>query len=404
MVVLPSEVAAAVDGFDLTPTLPARMVFVMRLSPYLIVMLGLLPQGESSWSADDSVNEKRRFLAAGMRSEREKLRSGQVEMRGEHSHLTREFPNFRVPVRFRYDFDHSSRKYRHETRDYIPYDMNARDASHLDDEKTNPDLPHGVTEKGIQWFSREIGGTTIHTPQYSLFKMCRARHVDRMPPGTQGIIRIREMDVRVFGITDWLMFSQRTPYDALIDAIETTYSGASVVGEENGISHLSFKTGGEILLEIWVDERRGMTPIRLVRTELFQGNRESSRSDVSWEPIGGTWVPKTFAIQSNYKSGSMDGLALTLDWKSVNEPLDHKIFTAAGIADEDGNIQSVADTTLGKTIIEQINPLLIATPKPVQPKPPSRLGWIVLGHLIAGGGVSWWYYRRRSRRQSAGST
>ncbi len=370
----------------------------MKLPSWIKVTLCLLSQSGSLATADDSVAEKCRFLAAGMRAEREKLRSGQVEMRGEHSHLSREFPNFRVPVRFRYDFDHTSRRYRHETRDYIPYDMNASDAGYLADEKANRDLPHGVTAKGIQWYFREVGGTTVHTPEYSLFKMCHARHVDRLPPGTPGILRIREMDVRVFGMTDWMLFAMREPFDSLINCFENVYSGPSIESDEHGVSHISFKPGGVVLLEIWVDELHGMTPIRLVRTELLQNNRVSSRSDVTWESKGGTWVPTSFMIRTDAGSESTEELALTLEWKTVNEPLDPKIFTAAGVAEGDNKIRLVADMTLGKMIIEPViaPPIKVVLPKPLTANPPSRFWWIILANVI-GVGVAWWFYRRRSR-------
>ena len=157
---------------------------------------------------------------------------------------------------------------------------------------------------------------------------------------------------------------------------------------------------------MWVDELHGMTPIRTVRTELTNGRWESSRSEVTWESMGGTWVPKTFTIRSDYHAGSNSELALTLDWKTVNEPIDPVRFSAAGLVASHDEITLVADTTLGKVVIEPINPppVRLFQPKPAPPQPPSRLGWIVLGHLIAGGLFAWWYYRRQARQQSAGST
>ena len=123
MVVLSPEVQAAVGVRGLTRMLPARMVQAMNLPSWIIVALGLLIQAQPSWSADSAIMEQqRRFLLSGMRAEREKLRSGQVVMTGEHwSNTTLTLGMMRLPVRFEVYFDHDSRSYRYTQQDYEPY-------------------------------------------------------------------------------------------------------------------------------------------------------------------------------------------------------------------------------------------------------------------------------------------
>ncbi len=375
-----------------------------RSTTIRLALMLILLQGVKTVRSEDGVAEKRRYVAAGMRAEREKLRSGQVEMRGLHSKITAAYPEYRVPVRFLYEFDHDRLRYRHETRDYMPMTVNLIQSKLMAEAKANLDLPRGVNAKGEDWVSYEIGGGVVNTPEYTLFRSCGATKIDRLPPGTAGKTAVREMDVRTFGLSDWHTFVTGVPLDKCVDAFEGIYGGPSVESEGNGISRFRFNlVEGELMWEMWVDELRGMTPIRTVRTELTDGHWESSRSEVTWEPMGGTWVPKTFMIRSDYRAGSTTELALTLDWKSVNEPIDPKRFTAAGLVESHDEITLVADTTLGKVVIEPVNPLPVRLfqPKATPPQPPSWFGWIVLGHLIAGGGFAWWYYRRKSRRQSA---
>lgn len=367
----------------------------------------------SAFCDDELVLKKRLFVAAGMRAEREKLRSGHVIYLGEHtSHSVDipDIPEYRVPVRFEYYFDHESRRFRHQTRDYRPFKTDTDIAKQLAKTRQTKDLPHGVTSDGKEWVTVEVGGIVVNTPEYSLFKSCSARHVDRLPPGGVGYTDVREIDVRILGITDWMLFDMGKDFNYCLDAFEKGYPGRSAVSEANGVNHFTFNIRDSIRLELWIDELRGMTPIRMVRTELKEENRESSRSECTWEQVKDVWVPTSFMIRSAQKSGSSQELALTLDWESVNEPLDAKVFTAAGLAESDTEIKLVADMTLGQAVIEPAIPPSLPLPSampmaktvnPVPPQPPSRLGWIVLGHLIAGGLFAGWYYRRKSRRQSA---
>ncbi len=362
----------------------------------------------SAFCDDELVLKKRLFVAAGMRAEREKLRSGHVIYSGEHASHSKDIPNYRVPVRFEYYFDHESRRFRHQTRDYRPFRNDTDESKKLAATRQEKQLPHGVTSDGQAWVTFEVGGIVVNTPEYSLYKSCDAGHVDRLPPGTAGYTSVREIDVRILGMTDWLQFNRQSTLDRCVDGFENKYHCDSVIREANSISHFRFSLFKESTLEFWIDELRGMTPIRMVRTELKEGNRESARSECTWEQVKDVWVPTAFMIRMAHKSGASEELALTLNWESVNEPLDPKVFTAAGLAESDTEIKLIIDMRLGQVVIEPAIPPSLPLPsampmaktvKQVPPKPPSRLGWIVLGHLIAGGVFAWWYYRRKSRRQ-----
>ena len=112
-------------------------------------------------------------------------------------------------------------------------------------------------------------------------------------------------------------------------------------------------------------------------------------------------VPVSFQIRMMHEQKYPEGYDLTLEWSHVNEPLNPKVFTPAGITESAGAL--VADMRLGQVVVERINPMpvSIASPKPVASNARSRLGWILLAQLIAGGGFAWWYYRRKARRQSS---
>ena len=405
MVVLPSTVPAAVGGIDLTRTLPARMVQAMNLPSWIIVALCLLTQATPSWSADDAVKEKqRRFLITGMRAEREKLRSGHAILTGDHWSHTPVLGRQRLSVRFDVYFDHDSRSYRYTQQDYEQYATAGMDPKMKARLLARSDLPHGITPEGVEWVSTDNGGTVVHTPEYDLHNPPHHPHVTRQAPGTLDGTSVREWDLAAVGLLDWPSFEGGLRIGNILDAYETRVKCHSVEIDPSGLSRLKLRSEWTET-EIWIDEKQGMTPVRITRKDLNDSLKETSQSDVGWKEINGVMVPVSFRINYLYQPEITEGYDLTLEWSHVNEPLDPQVFTPAGITESKSAL--VADMRLGQIVVERVNPLPLpvpvagATPKSIQPKPPSRLGWIVLGHLIVGGGFAWWYYRRRAKRQAA---
>ena len=356
---------------------------------------------------------QRRFLLSGMRAEREKLRSGQVVMTGEHwSNTTLTLGMMRLPVRFAVYFDHDSRSYRYTQQDYEPYategmepQMKARllARSHL----------QGTTPEGVEWVSTEFGGTVVHTPDYDLHNPPHHPHVTRHAPGTITGTSVREWDLAALGLLDWPSFEGGLGHVVILDAFEKVWQCHSVETNPAGLSCLKLRSelnpyADSVGYEIWIDEKQGMTPVSISRQDLNDSLRETSRSDVSWKEINGVMVPVSFRINYVDQPEYPQGYDLTLEWSHVNEPLDPQVFTPAGITKSPSAL--VADMRLGQAVVERVNPLPLlepvgspqpVAPQPVQPKPFSRWEWIVLANLIAGGGVAWWYYRRKSKRPSA---
>ena len=98
-----------------------------------------------------------------------------------------------------------------------------------------------------------------------------------------------------------------------------------------------------------------MTPVSISRKDLNDSLKEVSRNDVVWKEINGVMVPVSFGIRMLNKQKYPKGYDLKLEWSHVNEPLDSKVFTPAGITESCGAL--VADMRLGQVVVEQINPL-----------------------------------------------
>ncbi len=350
-------------------------------------------------SADETerLQAQRRFLLTGMRAEREKLRSGQVVITGEHWNTTPALGKQRLAVRFEVYFDLDSRRYRYTQRDYVQYQTAGMEPQTKASLWGNPDLPKGTTADGIEWVAALVGGTIVHTPEYDLHNPGGHPHVTRLASGAATGTAVREWDFSTFGLVDWLVFESRQGFEQILDAFETRLRCHSVETNSSGLTCLTLQSDWT-QSEIWIDEKQGMTPIRLSRRDRKDSLKETSHSEIGWEAMHGAMVPVTFRISTVHREEYTEGYDLTLEWSHVNEPLDPKVFTPAGITESAGAM--IADMRLGQVVVERVHPLPVspATPKPVAANARSQWGWIILVNLvIVGGGFAWWYSRRRSQ-------
>ncbi len=369
---------------------------------FLVRRLAICSLIVSVANGEDGCHKARSFLLSGMRAEREKLRSGHAILIGEHVIQSKDIENFRVPVRYEIAFDYDSRSFRYTQSDFSPNALPARPPRVKAANPDRPDVGRGKTAEGVEWVARARGGTVVHTPDYDLHRPIDSRHIARLAPGVLEETSVREWDLTALGLMDWPEFEGRIRLDEILDSRQFRMNCHSVEIDESGISRLKVRSDWTEY-EMWIDEKQGMTPIRISRKDRRDSLKETSRSDVSWKIQNGVWVPASFRIEDNSEAGSTQSYAMTIEWKNVNEPLDPVVFSPQGITDDNA---FMADMRLGPGVLERVRPkpLPVIVPKPVPPKPPSRLGWIVLGHLIAGGGFAVWFYRRKarmSRHQSA---
>lgn len=352
--------------------------------------------------AADHKDGARDFLLSGMRSEREKLVAGRTVIRGEHLYRSKAIGECRVPVLFDIAFDYKSKLFRHCRSDYRP--VNTRligPEQYLAAENKTPFIKGRGTDKDcVDWIAIEDKASVVRTPMYDLHRRAESVQVTRLPPGSaQGVVD--EWDMRCLGLLDFPSLVACSSFDETLDAYGNRLKCIAVNTDESKVSRLIMQfEGGEY--EIWIDEEHGMTPIRISQYETGKVRREMSSAVVGWKHMSNTWVPNSMRVWESDSNNTYQSFELLLEWLSVNEPLDPKLFTASGLVDAPGSV--VADTTLGTMIIESVVPKTLPdiAPKPVAPKPSSGLGWIVLGHLIAGGVFSWWYSRRKSRSQTTG--
>ncbi len=338
-----------------------------------------------------TVSEKRSYLIAGMRSEREKLRSGHVVLKGEHWRKSMELGEFRIPVRFEVAFDHDSRSVRFTQLDYAQYSTATMSPQEKASYWERADVPHGTGLNGVDWVADPKGGTVVHTPMYDLHLAIGSPTVSRLPPGVSHRTTIKEWDIAAFGLMDWPCFAAEYHFHEILAEFETGLICHAVEMSPSGLSNLRLRAD-DTEYDIWIDEKQGMTPVSISRKELKDSMRESSRCDVSWKAISDVWVPVSFRISDLEGPDITQGYDLTLEWSVVNERLPLETFTPAGI-DKDPNAV-VADIRLGQIVIERVFPKPLPDfasnrIEPIVPKSHSRRNWLILGNVFLIGMILW---------------
>ena len=353
----------------------------------------------SAFADTASKNEELRFLISGMRSERVKIRTAEVIVTGDHWTKSKVLGEFRIPVRFEIAFDLDSQLYRCDQRDYIQYNTSTMTPQEKATRWGRSDLPHGTTAEGVNWITKEYGGTVVRTPEFDLHLASGSHSIARLPPGTARRTTVREWDLAALGLIDWPSFCGEYHVEHILNSFENLSTSHSSNMDSSGLSRLSVHFD-DTEYEIWIDEKQQYTPVSMVRRESL---RVTSQSDVGWKEVNGIMVPISFRINDLFEPDMEEGYDLTLEWSHVNEPLDPKIFTPAGITDSPGAM--VADMRLGQVVVERVDqvPLPAITPnmtsKPVNPNASSRWRWLILANVI-GGGTAWWFFRRRAKSQA----
>ena len=140
-------------------------------------------------------------------------------------------------------------------------------------------------------------------------------------------------DVRTVGIMSWSAFKRGASFadlfPKLLERKITVFSQ-----EANGLIKIAWEMGEsrEAQLIVWLDSKRGHSPVRLeLRVRMNPEDEWSAikaTSEATWEEVNGVWVPKTVVLVNHFNATKTYELAF--EWESVNEPVPAKLFTWHG--------------------------------------------------------------------------
>jgi hypothetical protein len=162
-------------------------------------------------------------------------------------------------------------------------------------------------------------------------------------------------DVRALGLYDWLGFVRGYSFDTVYSHL-LAWEPESIERDPSGLWSIrwEFNGRGQGEQRIWIDESKGFT---VTRNEIRYG-KVSSRSrtpdmvsQVTWEMVGDTWIPKTLSIHRN-RHPRLLAYDLDFNWNLVNEPVRDDVFTRNGMAIAERT--RVVDMTSGHEVLEEV--------------------------------------------------
>ncbi len=346
-----------------------------------------------------------RYLLSGVRSERERLQRGVVHAHG------------------RKVIDSSAGKPRTESNrlegEVIVFCAFDASKGLLRFDRTEPEPVAGGAGSSRSWHPQIFGGKYVRTPDQQM-----RWHVGNDRVEVHGIKEpnignmVRPFDVRVLGLVALPTLREGREFPSVMELYDSyATADTEVVLEKAELYKLRWvldkKTDVQAVL--WLDEKRGFSPVRYeFRDRQGAESRILWLSEVSWSRLAGVWVPKSARLESRSTPPSITTYEFAFDWKSVNEPLDERLFTIEGMDLKHGtyifDYRLGADrpvvTAIGRKSVPEydlISARSLGLPDPggmdeMQSIPERPFPWLlvlcVIGLLLAGM-VLYWYRRRR---------
>lgn len=200
------------------------------------------------------------------------------------------------------------------------------------------------------------GGKYIRTPEKTLHAYLSGYIADIKHPSDDGSRMVKPFDVRVVGLTNpqeledvgWSLEKASGFYSSGQTLVSATQ-------EELGLHEMTWICGkrNELKRSLWVNERRGFTPERLEISYLDKNGDWQGLQSVRtvWKQASGVWIPEAYSCDSRQFYGSQ--FELVFDWESINGEVETTLFSQEGLSLREDTL--VVDNRLDKPfIVERI--------------------------------------------------
>ncbi len=243
----------------------------------------------------------------------------------------------------------------------------------------------------------------VRTPRETLIYGEGGIILRQAPHAPINIADAEPFSIDLLGLYGFGDFSNRATADDIYRLVSKV-NLAECVHEKDGLVRLTFvmltKDKAERRKSIWIDPKRGYRPVRLTNHRRESGHADylvASRAQTEWTEVRGAWVPVRYVTLGLplYK------LDLSLNWSSVNAPIESKVFSLHDFNARAGT--TIMDNRLGKLVLDGI----VAGPQQSGPEANgNRAGqstrWIILVAVnctLIGLIASVQLYRFRKRNQ-----
>jgi hypothetical protein len=150
---------------------------------------------------------------------------------------------------------------------------------------------------------------------------------------------------------------------------------------------ISFRINRRADCELWIVPSHGYNVARNISESLERGKPCRTTVETEAAPVGssGLWFPRTCTYEAVSDGKLIDKEEIRVTNVSLNEPIDDKVFTLAGmdIAPDTPIAGKLPDgrphvwTWTGTSVVDHVNPKFIP-----EPPAPSRRGWLIATAVV----------------------
>jgi hypothetical protein len=219
----------------------------------------------------------------------------------------------------------------------------------------------------------------------------------------------RPFEIRQLGLGNIFAFEQRTSFERLCRAFETTYRFIEEVRNDDGTIDLKFDlASARLKFLLRLDSKSGFLPVLL--EERFRSSGDLlAVTEMSWISRNGAWAPRLMKGIYNDPHEARRR-EIRFEWERVNEPVTMARFTLEdmGIVKGDHEVDNTADPknpivrrfgmNEGATVREQVE---IDSPAVRTSGWISRWTIVLANAVVAVVAAAIWFLRRRKRHSQS---
>ncbi len=366
----------------------------LKMSYWYLWMTCLLTLIGTGSANGETTAELQSFILAGMKTERHMVKTGIFDAKGRFSVSDPGQPEASGTLVVNGFFDAQAAKFRSDA--------------------IRPG--RSIASGRAQWDA--ILRKVVVTPDLSLFYNEDFTRLEIHQPGIENIDSMPDtggfIDIRGLGIDSFRQLFKNRTIDESFTSLEEM-PATECVEEGKGVYRIAWiTTPKDRRLTIWVDAENGFTPIRLQwqHAKVFGSVDEwldpFETQEVGWRKVENVWVPTSYRAISHIpiplrgrgdenppptRSFQYD---LSINWKSVNNPLDDSLFQYEAMDLPVGT--AIVDTRSGDR--ERLGVTGIDPGPPISLESRGRSPWLwilVAGNILFLFGIVAYFLRRKNR-------
>lgn len=201
--------------------------------------------------------------------------------------------------------------------------------------------------RGLYRFDRNVarrdgveqGGKFIRTPSHAFEllgkvpELARSAVITRTRPGNSGNGIVAPFDIRIIGLFNLVGAYWERSLDENLKSLSAD-NFIEFAAESDNVFRLTWKRGNDRLTRysLWIDTEKGYSWIRWKSTYDANSALIDILAETGWDEKNGVWVPISMHLKDQQTSIGTTEADWSIEWESVNEPVDSKYFDPQDLA------------------------------------------------------------------------